>query len=603
MDFINLPVLLFSVLLTISILTSLVSSRVGIPLILAFLCMGLAVSAGHIEMLQSLQRPGIVFFIGSVALAMILFDSGFHTAMKNYRQNAKPALLLSTLGVVMTAIFLAPFVHFLMGIDWTASFLLVSMISSTDSAAVFSLLRSKGLGLRERVKSTLEIESGTNDPMAIFLTLSFILIIQQQQAHQAIQYGFLLPTLLEQAFVGGIVGVGSAILIRVLINKVPLDTALYPIFVLGLTLLCFSATNLMKGSGFLAVYIAGLILGNTRIQAYAQISKFQQTMTWLCQITMFTCLGLFVTTDGLHTIWDSAFLLSLILMLVARPIMVFAILHFFKQFSVGDKIFISFVGLRGATSFLLALLPIVLALPDASVFFDIIFIMVLVSLAVQGFMIPIVGRWCGVTIPVLQSAPITTQIDLPGLGDSSLITYQLDEQTPVVLGETIPRWAKPTLVLRNGISYPAGIGLRQLKAGDKVYVFLSSELQRPVLDKLFGKQATDDMISHGDFPISARTTFGELEHLYGISVDRGIRNSSIADLFHQEFSDVEIGDRLVLDSIELVVHTIEDGYVSSVGLDFDPKGKNSIHHHIKLLSLKNLKKRLTSQSKSGKAKL
>lgn len=589
MDFINLPVLLFSVMLTISILTSLVSSRVGIPLILAFLCMGLAVSAGHIEMLQSLHRPGIIFFIGSVALAMILFDSGFHTAMKNYRQNAKPALLLSTVGVVMTTVALAPFVHLLMGIGWTLSFLLVAMISSTDSAAVFSLLRSKGLGLREKVKSTLEIESGTNDPMAIFLTLSCILIIKQQMDNQIVQYGFLLPTLLEQAVIGGLIGVGAALLIKTLINKIPLDTALYPIFVLGLTLLCFSTTNLLKGSGFLAVYIAGLFLGNTRIQAYAQISKFQQTMTWLCQITMFTSLGLFVTTDGLPRIWDVGFLLSVLLMLLARPAMVFIILHFFKQFSFGDKLFISFVGLRGATSFLLALMPIVLGLPYAHEFFDIIFIMVLISLAVQGFLIPIVGRWCGVTIPVLETAPITTQIDLPGLGDSSLIMYQLDEQTPVVLGEKIPRWAKPTLVLRNGISYPAGTGLRQLKAGDKVYVFLSSELQRPVLDKLFGRPSSDEIISHGDFPISASTTFGELEHLYGISVDRGIRSSSICDLFSQEFADVEIGDRLVLDAIELVVHTIEDGRVGMVGIDFDPKGKNSIHHHIKLLSFKKLK--------------
>jgi len=597
MDFINLPVLLFSIMLTTSILTSLVSSRMGIPLILAFLCMGLAISTGHIEMLQTLHRPGIIFFIGSVALAMILFDSGFHTSMKNYRQNAKPALLLSTVGVLMTTIILAPFVHFLLNIGWTLSFLLVAIISSTDSAAVFSLLRSRGLGLREKVKSTLEIESGTNDPMAIFLTLSFIFIIQQQMSDQSIQYGFLLPTLLEQAVIGGLIGIGAALLMRLLINKIPLDTALYPIFVLGLTLLCFSTTNLMKGSGFLAVYIAGLFLGNTRIQAYAQISKFQQTMTWLCQITMFTCLGLFVTPKGLPVVWGPAFLLSIALMLIARPLMVFTILHFFKQFNTGDKIFISFVGLRGATSFLLALLPIVLNLPYAEEFFDIIFVMVLLSLAIQGFMIPIVGRWCGITIPVLETAPITTQIDLPGLGDSSLIMYQLDEQTPVVLGEKIPRWAKPTLVLRNGISYPAGTGLRQLKAGDKVYVFLSSELQRPVLDKLYGRPASDDIMARGDFPISANTTFNELEHLYGISVDRGIRSSTICDLFQQEFSEVEIGDRLVLDTIELVVHTIEDGRVGMVGLDFDPKGKNSIHHHIKLLSLKNLKKRLTSHQK------
>ena len=248
----------------------------------------------------------------------------------------------------------------------------------------------------------------------------------------------------------------------------------------------------------------------------------------------------------------------------------FAVLGLFKDYTFLEKVFVSFVGLRGATSVLLALMPLVLDIPLAEDFFNIIFVMVLISLAVQGFAIPWVGKVCGVTLPQLQSAPEKTEIDLPGLNDTSLVMYQLDEQTPVILGEKIPRWATPTLVIRDGVSYPMGTGLRQLKAGDKVYVFISSESQRPVLDKLFGRVNADDKNDFGDFPIAPETTFEELEKIYGIKVNKGIRPFSISNLFSQEFSDIEIGDRLILDSVELVVHGIEGGRVTEVGIDIDP---------------------------------
>ncbi|MBQ4472518.1 MAG: potassium/proton antiporter [Alphaproteobacteria bacterium] len=571
MDFINLPILLAGLLLTISIATSLVSSRVGVPLILVFLCIGLSVGAGNFELLQSLQHPRIVFFVGSVALAMILFDSGFHTPMKNYREDAKPALLLSTLGVVLTALMLVPCVHWVLGTGWLTALLLVSIISSTDSAAVFFLLRSKGLQLKERVKSTLEIESGTNDPMAIFLTLMFALLIKQQMTGEALSLGFVLSSFVSQALVGAGAGFLLSYIIRTLVNKFHLETALYPIFVLGLALFGFAVSNLLGGSGFLTLYIAGLLVGNSRIQAYAQISKFQQTFTWLSQISMFVVLGLFVTFSGLVKVWLPAFAISMVLMFFARPVMVFLLLAPFRAYNVGEKIFISFVGLRGATSILLALIPMVFGLPYAEDIFDIIFVMVLISLAIQGFAIPIAGHWCGVALPMLQKDPVKTEIDLPGLTDSSLVMYEMTETTPAVCGEKIPQWAKPTLVIRNGVSYPSGARLRQFKKGDKVYLFVSSELQRPVLDHLFGGGSSGaEKHVYGDFPISPTTTFAELEWMYGLTVDKGIRDYSVAELFEQEFDNIEVGDRLTLDSVVLVVHGIENGVLTEIGIDIDP---------------------------------
>ena len=571
MDFIDLPILLAGLLLTISILTSLISSRVGVPLILLFLCIGLCVGAADVELLQSLQHPRIVFFVGSVALAMILFDSGFHTPMKNYREDAKPAILMSTLGVVLTALMLVPFVKMFLGVQWLTALLLVSIISSTDSAAVFFLLRSRGLFLKERVKSTLEIESGTNDPMAIFLTLTFALLLKQQMTGEAMSVGWVISSFVTQAVVGAGVGFLAATVIRFLVNKFHLETALYPIFVLGLAMVGFGISNLIGGSGFLTLYIAGLLVGNSRIQAYTQISKFQQTFTWLSQISMFVVLGLFVTFSGLIRVWMPAFAISVFLMFFARPAMVFLLLAPFRLYNLGEKVFISFVGLRGATSILLALIPMVLGLPYAEEIFNIIFVMVLISLAVQGFAIPIVGHWCGVALPMLEKDPVKTEIDLPGLTDSSLVMYEMTETTPAVCGERIPKWARPTLVIRNGVSYPSGAKLRQLKKGDKVYLFVSSELQRPILDRLFGGGSTTENMSLGDFPISPTTTFAELEWMYGLTIDKGIRDYSVAELFEQEFDGIEVGDRLVLDSVELVVHSLENGQISAVGIDVDPE--------------------------------
>ena len=571
MDFINLPIFFAGVLLTVSILTSLVSSRVGVPLILLFLCVGLGVSSGDFSFLQSLQlHPGIVFFVGSVALAMILFDSGFRTSMKNYHEDAKPALLMSTLGVLLTACFLTPFIKYVLEFDWPQSWLLASIISSTDSAAVFFLLRSKGLFLKERVKATLEIESGTNDPMAIFLTLTFALLIRQGGDSSNAFAGFVLGSFVIQVLVGGGVGFLMASAIRFLVNKIRLEAALYPIFVLGLALICFGLTNWLHGSGFLALYIAGLLVGNSRIQAHTQISKFQQTFTWLSQISMFVMLGLFVTFSSLAHAWGPAFIISLILMLVARPLMVFLLLTPFRKYRFGESIFISFVGLRGATSVLLALIPIIFVLPRAEEIFSIIFAMVLISLAVQGFAIPIVGHWCGVALPLLEKDPVKTEIDLPDLMDSSLVMYEMTSTTPVVQGEKVPKWAWPTLVVRNGVSYPTGARLRQLKEGDKVYLFVSSELQRPLLDRLYGSSAITENRPGGDFPIAPTTTFAELEHMYGIVVDKGIRDYSILELFEQEFDDVEVGDRLILNGLELVVHQLDGNHLSAVGLDIDP---------------------------------
>lgn len=575
MDFINLPILLFSLLLGVSVLTSLLSARAGIPLILVFLCIGLITGEAGFALLDEVRHPRIAFFVGSVALALILFDSGFHTQTKGYRQIFMPSFLLATLGVVLTALFLAPMAKEILSVGWLAALLLASIISSTDSAAVFFLLRSQGITIREKVKSTLEVESGANDPMAIFLTISFITLLLQQEHHEIINLQALVASFAQQLFIGLGGGFFMGWGLKKAVNRVQLESALYPIFVLALALGGFAATNMLGGSGFLAVYLAGLILGNGKIQAYQQISKFQQTLTWLSQITLFITLGLFVSADTLRTAAWPGFLIGFALIFIARPFAVWMILSFFKTYTVREKIFISAVGLRGATSILLALAPIVYGLGFAEHFCDIIFIMVLFSLAFQGFLIPSLAKWCNLIVPALQQPPEKTLIDLPGLPDSALISYELSAHTPAVLGEEIPTWAKPVLITRGGLSYTAA-HMRQLQAGDRVYVFSYSDTRQHVLDTLYGGGQTAEAADIlGNFPIGASTTFGDLEKMYGIKINPILKDKIILDLMTQEYDDFEIGDRLSLGGIDIVVRAVEQCRPTAIGLDIDPE-----HHHI-----------------------
>ena len=580
MDFINLPILIFAILLCLAILTSVVSLRAGIPLILIFLCLGVVTGTSGFEILEPLQRPKICFFVGSLALAFILFDSGFQTDIRNYRIARKPALILATLGVVATAGLMTPFVYMILDIDWIPSFLLASIISSTDAAAVFFLLRSRGLSLREKVKATLEVESGANDPMAIFLTIACITLLQYQTISTVSPYQNLLTLFVGQALIGGGMGYLLGQAIRFCVNHLKLESALYPIFVIGLVLMGFSVTNILGGSGFLAVYLAGLLSGNGPIQSRSQIARFQQT------VTLFTCLGLFVTLSGLRQYWQPALFLGFLLTVVARPLMTWAILSFFRSYSAGEKTFISFVGLRGATSILLALMPIVYGLDLADAFFNIIFIMVLLSLSIQGFLIPMAARLCHVVIPKEAPDDSAIAIDLPGLVDSSLILYQLTEKSPAVQGVSLPRWAIPSLVVRNGIAYFSGSALRRLKAGDKVYVFSPSVGRRNLLDHFYGDTTNDDFDSQdifGDFPISPNMTFGDLVHLYGVHIPDYLTDQRITDFMQSELTDLEVGDRLSLNEVELVVRDIKDNHLESLGLDIDPKRQRRLYtktHHL-----------------------
>ena len=571
MEFINLPILVLSLILVVSILTSLASSRMNIPLILVFLCIGLIVGdGGGLGIISGFHQPKIAFFIGSVALALILFDSGYQTNLKSYKKTAGPSMLLATVGVFFTALFLAPAARYILGFTWLESFLLASVISSTDAAAVFFLLRMSGISIRDKIKSTLEIESGSNDPMAIFLTFSFLSLMQ---APEQTAVWFLIIHFILQMGIGAVAGVVMGWGIRWVINRIHFDTALYPVLVIGMVLTGFAATNLLNGSGFLALYIAGLVLGNSKLQGHHQILRFQTTLTWLCQIIMFLTLGLFAKFSELPALLLPSLALSFILIVFSRPLAVFLCL-FPLKYTFLEKIFISFVGLRGATSILMALAPLVMFLPNAEMMFNLIFLMVLISLAIQGFFIPMMARLTRVILPQMERPPVKTELDLPGLVDSSLVTYKLIETTPVVQGAKVPRWATPILVKRGDMSYN-GSNIKDFEVGDRVYVFAISEKREDELDWLYGGgQRSDLMENMGDFIISPDTKLSELCYLYGVPLPaKAPSDQTLRQVLEKNFSDMEVGDRFALGPVELVIRRKEEDAVSEVGLILAPRRK------------------------------
>ena len=569
MDFVNFPLLLMSALLIFSILTSLVSTKANIPLILVFLCIGLMVGDGGGLGLVGFHSAKMAFFIGNVALALILFDSGYQTSFKSYRMTAVPSLLLATVGVLLTTLLLAPAAYYILNISWLQAMLLAAIISSTDSASVFFLLRMGGVSVRDKIKSTLEIESGSNDPMAIFLTFSFITLIQ---AHADGFSWRLFTNFIEQMGIGAIAGLCIAYVVKKIINKVELDTALYPILLIAMVIAGFAVTNVLGGSGFLALYIAGIFLGNSKLHGHHQILRVQTTLTWLCQIIMFMSLGLYANVSEFPSVFTPSMILGALLIVVSRPLAVFLCLAPFK-YTLLEKVFISFVGLRGATSILLALTPLVMHLPYAETFFNIIFLMVLMSLAIQGFFIIPVARMCHVTLPIVEKPAEKSEVDLPGLSDSYLVTYKLSENTPAVHGKPIPKWAMPIIVKREGISYNA-YNIKSLKPDDRVYLFASSEKKIQFLDSLYGGGLTLNSEDFGDFTLKPDTPLKELVLLYGIKIDKRMQDKTICDVLNQNFADIEVGDRFRLDAVELIVRKMDGNSVEEIGLDLEPSEKS-----------------------------
>ena len=562
-------ILISSALLVLAVLTSLIAFRIGAPLLLLFLGIGLLVGVDGLGL--SFDNAPVAYFIGSVALAVILFDSGFNTRFETASRALWPSLTLATIGVLLTTALVGLVVHVLAGLSWRASLLLGAIVSSTDAAAVFFLLRVGGIKIRERVRATLEVESGSNDPMAVFLTATLVDMIIAGPDTGAPVIAFL-EAFVRQIGFGAVAGIGGGWLIATTINRLRLEPGLYPVIVLGLALLMFALVSLSGGSGFLTVYLAGMMTGNLGRQGMPLLRRFQDGLTWLSQIGMFLILGLLATPSEFGKIWVQGIVVALFLMLVARPLAVWLCLLPFR-FTREETAFISWVGLRGAVSILLAILPMMAAIPAGQAFFNIAFIVVLTSMMLQGWTIRPVAKKLGLVVPPDIGPVEKVELELPGRATHELVAYHIVEDSPVATGERIPRWARPSLVVRDGRSMkPLEAGPPQV--GDYVYIFTAPRYIR-LLDRLFASAVAldeTDRVYFGDFALDGKARMADIAREYGVTLPEAPGETTLADFLTREFgSEPRRGDRILLGPIELIVRDIgDDDDIETVGLSLAP---------------------------------
>jgi potassium/hydrogen antiporter len=559
--------LIIAALVLLSILSSALAFRFGAPLLLVFLVVGLLAGEDGPGQIHFNNAP-LAYLIGSLALAVILFDSGFATPLRSYRLSAPPAIALATVGAFVTAAVVGACAHTVLPLTWTESLLLGAALSSTDAAAVFFLLRAGGIRVRERTRSILEIESGTNDPVAVFLTLTLVELTQLGLPLSDAGWPVAL-NLVTQFGLGVILGVAGGWAVVRLVNAFDLEAALYPLIALSAALCVYAGANLLGGSGFLAIYLTGLIAGNRPLKSKYTMRRFQSAMTWLAQILMFLTLGLLATPSQFVSVLAPALLLAAALTFVARPAAVALCL---PPFGVPwrEQAFVAWVGLRGAVSILLAIVPLVAATEHAGLIFNVTFLVVVFSLLLQGWTIGPVARALRLMESVDGGRVDRLELELPGRAEHDLVAYKLSAASPVLRGVRIPRWARSSLIVRDGKSFrPHQAG--ELRKGDLVYVFCS-ERHIVLLDRIYaGSPAGDEREFLGDFSLSPDTAVDGLAERYGIPVPADLRGKSLKEGISQRLlGRVELGDRIALGPFELIVRDISsEGEIMEVGLLLD----------------------------------
>jgi cell volume regulation protein A len=562
LDSISIGILLAALLVLAGILSSLIAMRFGAPLLLVFLLVGmLAGEAGPFGL--KFDDVQAAYTVGSVALGLILFDGGLRTRLQTFRNVIGPAGTLATLGVVVTAALTAPAAMLALGLGWAEALLMGAVVASTDAAAVFFLLHAKGLRLRPRVSAALEVESGLNDPLAIFLTI----VLVEFLLNGSKSWPEMVAMLARETILGGLIGFFGGRAVVFVLNRLDLPQGLHAPFVATSALVVFGFAAVVHGSGFLAVYIAGLVVGNSSTRAHNTVVAFLDAVTWLAQIVMFVLLGLLSWPNRLPGAVLPALAVAAALMFIARPAAVFLCLAPFR-FSLREKVFMSWVGLRGAVGIFIASIPLLVGLPNAHVYFDVGFIVVMLSLLVQGWTIAPAARRLGVSFPRSDPLPRRVELDLPGQLEQEIVGYPLNPNSPYLKRGLLPSWARPTLVVRDEkiLSPPEAHPVRQ---GDYVYLLAPPE-KAQALDRFFVNMpppAAPDPRLLGDFFVSGEVTLGELAVIYGLSIAPDSAGISLADHIAEEVKRrVRQGDIVPLGPIALLAHRVADGRVTSVGL-------------------------------------
>ena len=569
-------ILFGSALVLLSIFAGLFSARLGAPLLLVFL--GLGMLAGE-EGLGGIRFHDFnaAYLIGSIGLAIILFDGGLRTDPGDFRRALWPALALATVGVIITTAIVGAVAALLFSASWTSGFLIGAIVAPTDAAAVSALLHLRRLELRARIAAILEVESGINDPTSVLLA---VLLVALLLAPAPVTGSHIVALLAREVVGGAAFGVGGGYLLLALVNRLEATPGLYPILALAGATALFGGAQTVGASGFLAAYLAGLILGGHRHRATHVINQAFDAFAWLSQIVLFLMLGLLVTPRALVPTLGPSLVVAAVLMLAARPLAVASCLFPFR-YTTAEIVFISWVGLRGAVPIFLAIIPVLAGLPDAAAFVGVAFITVLTSLIVQGWTVAGAARMLDLDVPpALPAARL--DIDLPGqLGDENTVAgSRVEARSPSVSKAVdalpIPPTASVLVVIRDGIARSVA-SAPPLAPGDYVLA-LARPQDLGLLDRLFGprpdRSKADARGLLGEFSFDGATALAAITHLYDPAAKIDVA-MTLAEFMAENFAGrPAVGDRMRFGAIELIVRDMQGDAITQVGVELDPTPKH-----------------------------